>query len=110
LTPLLFIGERGRRPLVPSTEVAAAAEAAFVPAKVIKPVTESILPLSERGSWAPPLEERGAGVSFSFRPLGVWRFAVEPGIYSSAKEAGGLFVPSTEVAAAAEAAFVPAGH
>jgi hypothetical protein len=62
----------------------------FSAAKVIKPVTESILPLSERGSWAPPLEERGAGVSFSFRPLGVWRFAVEPGIYSSAKEAGGL--------------------
>jgi hypothetical protein len=82
----------------------------FSAAKVIKPVTESILPLSERGSWAPPLEERGAGVSFSFRPLGVRRLAVEPGIYSSAKEAGGLFVPSTEVAAAAEAAFVPAGH
>jgi hypothetical protein len=56
----------------------------FSAAKVIKPVTESILPLSERGSWAPPLEERGAGVSFSFRPLGVWRFAIQPGIYSPA--------------------------
>jgi hypothetical protein len=82
----------------------------FSAAKVIKPVTESILPLSERGSWAPPLEERGAGVSFSFRPLGVWRFAVQPGIYSPAKEAGGLFVPSTEVAAAAEAAIVSSRH
>jgi hypothetical protein len=38
--------------------------------------------------------------------LGNWRFAVQPGIHSSAKEAGGLFVPSTEVAAASEAAIV----
>jgi hypothetical protein len=44
----------------------------FSAAKVRKPVTEPVLPLSERGSWAPPLEERGAGVSISFRPLGTF--------------------------------------
>jgi creatinine amidohydrolase len=56
----LFIGERGLRPL-PSTEVAAAAEAAIVSSRHLGCL-------------------RLFGL---FRPEGVWRCAVQPGIYSS---------------------------
>jgi hypothetical protein len=62
-------------------------------AKVRKQVPESILPLSERGSWAPPLEERGAGVSFSLRPLDVWRLAVQPGKFFIGASDWGHFSP-----------------